>query len=61
MGVIWVSHVLCGYHMGVTCWPYGHPTWVIQAKTLLSMPQLLNDFLLRQYALIDRVWAGVTR
>ena len=25
------------------------------------MPQLLNDFLLRQYALGDRMWAGITR
>ena len=25
---------------------------------LQSMPQLLNDFLLRQYALGDRVWTG---
>ena len=28
---------------------------------LQSMPQFLNDFLLRQYALDDRAWAGITR
>ena len=27
----------------------------------MTMPQLLNDFLLRQYALGDCVWAGITR
>ena len=28
---------------------------------LQSIPQLLNDFLLRQYALGDCVWVGITR
>ena len=30
-------------------------------RTVQSIPQLLNDFLLRQYALGDHVWAGITR
>ena len=32
-----------------------------QNPAVQSMPQFLNDFLLRQYALDDRVWAEITR
>ena len=35
--------------------------YLIKCTVLQSMPQLLNDFLLRQYALGDRMWAGITR
>ena len=33
----------------------------VHQYTLQSILQLLNDFLLRQYALGDRVWAENTR
>ena len=37
---------------------YGNASLIMK---LQSIPQLLNDFLLRQYLLGDRVWAGITR
>ena len=40
---------------------YTFPKKNINKKYIQSIPQLLNDFLLRQYALGDRVWAGITR
>ena len=52
-----VTHALKQHHIQGFAQEY----YVIAISSIQSIPQLLNDFLLRQYALGDRVWAGMTR